>query len=105
MSTRRDTRSERRGARIVERHALGQFPGINAEENNLTNERIGPEFEREPSKLALVVDHGLDFLAVAIMALHRRNVDGARQIIHHAIEEALHALLLERRAGDDPGEL
>ena len=33
-------------------------------------------------------------------ALHRRNVQRRRQIIHHRIQQVLHALVLERRAAD-----
>ena len=55
--------------------------------------------------MRLVVDDGLDGLAVAVLALHRRDVDRARQVVDHAVEQALDALLLEGRAGDDAAEL
>ena len=40
------------GARIVDRGALGQLAGIDAEEDELADEGIGPELERERTELA-----------------------------------------------------
>ena len=84
---------------------FGSCAGVNAEEHELADERIVPELERETGELGLVVDDGLDRLAVAVLTLHRRNVDRAREVIDDAIEQALHALLLEGGAGDHAGEL
>ena len=39
------------------------------------------------------------------MAFRRRNVERARQIIDHRIDQVLHAFILERRAGNDRHKL
>ncbi len=44
-------------------------------------------------------------LAVVVLAGHRGDVDRARQVVDHAVEDALDALVLEGRAGDDAEEL
>jgi len=85
------------GARIIERHTARQLAGIDAEEHETTNERVVPKFEGKASQLGLVADDGLDRVAIAVLTLHRRNVDGAWKIINNAIEETLHTLLLERQ--------
>ena len=38
------------GARIVDRVALGQLAAVNAEEDQLTDERIAPEFESQTNR-------------------------------------------------------
>ena len=57
-----------------------------AEENDFADERIGPELESETSHLGLVVDDSLDFFAIAVLPLHRRNVDRARKVINDAVD-------------------
>ena len=94
------------GARIVDGVALAQLAGIDAEEDELADEGIAPELERERAELAVVIRERLDRLAViGVLALGRRNVERAREIIDDRIEQVLHALVLEGGATDDGTEL
>ena len=62
--------------------------------------RVGHDLERQRGKRLIVrrtPQHRL--FGIGIHALDRRNVQWRRQIIDHRIEQRLHALVLERRAG------
>ncbi len=43
-----------------------------------------------------IADHDL-FFVVDVDALNRRNIERRRQIVHHRVQQILHALVLERR--------
>ena len=60
-----------------------------------TDEWIVPKLKGQTGELGFIVDDRLDWLAIAILAMHRRNVDRAWEIIDDAIKETLDALLLE----------
>ena len=68
---------------------------VNAEKYETTDERIVPQLESEAGKLGLVVNNSLNLITIAVLTLHGRNVDGARQVIDNAVKEALYALFLE----------
>ena len=59
-------------ARIVNRVALGELAGIDAEENELADERIAPELERERAELAVVVRRRFHRLVGIRVHAHRR---------------------------------
>ena len=84
-------------ARIVNRVALFQLAGINAEEHQLARVRIGPKFERERTEFVVVVGLDLDVVFRAgFMTFGAGNVQRAGQIIHDGIHQDLHAFFLER---------
>ena len=89
-------------ARIINRVPFAQLAGINAEEHELADEWVAPQLEGERAELGVVVSRSLHRLAcVGVLALGRRNVERARQIIHDRVYEVLHALVLEGRASSD----
>ncbi|ABA49010.1 hypothetical protein BURPS1710b_3780 [Burkholderia pseudomallei 1710b] len=71
---------------------------IHAEEDQLADERVGHDLERERRELLFVGSLALGRFAAFELALDRRNVDRRRQEIDHGVEHALHALVLERGA-------
>ena len=94
---------------VEHRGAGGQRARIDAEEGELTDERVGHDLERERRERLLVVGLALDLqrlrsLRVEIDARHRRNVERRRQVVDDGVEQRLHALVLERRAADDRHE-
>jgi hypothetical protein len=95
------------GARIVNRGALGELAGIDAEEDELADEGIGPELERERTELGVVVRGGRDFfLAVVRVDAHGRgNVERAGEIIDDGVDQELDALVLEGGTADDGDKL
>src|SRR5207247_4182924 len=90
------------GPRVVNRVTLGELAGINSEENQLAGVSVGPQFERERTKLVVVA--GLDrddVVGTRLVALGRRDVQGAGQIINHGVEQRLDGLFLEGRTAEN----
>ena len=83
-------------SRIVNCVAFAERAGINAEENKLADKRIAPQFECERTERRVVVGRRLHrFVRVGLHAFGRRNIERARQIIDHGIDQVLHAFILE----------
>ena len=86
---------------------------IDAEERELTDERVGHDLERERGERRVVLrrtldEHGvrivrIDFL-VRVDADDGRHVERRRQEVDDRVEQRLHALVLERRSADDRHE-
>ena len=94
------------GARIVDRVALAQLARVNAEENELADERIAPKLERERTELGIVVRERLHRLAgIGVLTLGRRNVERAGKVVHHGVDKVLNALVLEGGATGDRNKL
>ena len=92
-------------ARIVNRVALGKFARVNAEEDKFADKRVAPEFESERGEIAVVVGRRVDRRGVVgVLALGRRNVERAREIVHDGIDEILHPFVLERGTTGDRDE-
>ena len=87
---------------------VGEGARVDAEERELTDERVGHDLEGERGKRLFVVGAALDrralYLRVEVDAFNRRDVERRGQIIDHGIEQRLHALILERRAANDRHE-
>src|SRR5919107_568904 len=77
--------------------------GVNAYVCQLPDVRVGLHLEGQRRQRAVLVGLAEDLLAVERPALHGRHVERARQIVHHAVEQGLHALVLERRTDEDGG--
>ena len=92
---------------VVDRIARVQVARIDTDEDELPHVGVGHDLEDQRRERRLVVGPALDdhFRIVHRSALHRRNIHGRRQIIHHRVEQVLHALVLERRAADDREDL
>ena len=82
-----------------------QHAGIHADERQLADERVGHDLERERGE-RLVVDRLARIrLAPVVLALHRRDVHGRRQVVDHRVQHRLHALVLERGAAQHRHDL
>jgi hypothetical protein len=88
------------GAGIVNRVALADDAGIDSEENELSNELVGPELEGKRDELLVVRGDDLDFvlLVVGIHSEGGRDVEGAWKVVDDCVEEILDAFVLEGRA-------
>ena len=71
----------------------------------LPDVRVGLHLEGERRQRAVLVGLACDLLPVQRLALDRRHVERARQIVHDAVEQRLYALVLERGAYEDGGHL
>ena len=92
--------------RIVNRVALGELAGVDAEEDELSDERIAPELESERAEFAIVVSRSVDRLRrCRAPGLGRRDVERARQIIDDGVDEILHAFVLEGGPADNGAKL
>jgi hypothetical protein len=100
---RRPTRSDAAGARIVNRVALFDDTGIDAEENQFADELVGPEFEGEGGELLVVGGGHLDLqlLVVGVHADGGGDVERAGEVIDHGVEQILDALVFESGATGD----
>ena len=73
---------------------------IDAGEGQGADERVGHDLEGESGERRIVVGRARVLgLAVQLDALDRGHVERARQIVDDRVEHRLHALVLERRAG------
>src|SRR4029077_4380832 len=69
-------------ARIVNRFALPQLPGIDAEEHELSGIRISPQLESERAELGIVIWFDDDLvLRARFESLRGRNIQRRRKII------------------------
>jgi len=91
----------------VEDHIAGiQHAGIDAEEHQLAEERVGHDFEAERGERFTVIGLAHQRGGVVVggrvraRAANRRHLDRARQVVNHAVQHRLHALVLERRAAE-----
>ena len=93
--------------RVVDRRPGGHDARVDADERELTDERVGHDLEPERRERRVVGRRPLDDRLrplVRIEALDRRHVERRRQVVDDRVEQRLHALVLERRAADDRHE-
>ena len=83
-----------------------QAAGVNAEERQLPDKRIGHDLENQ-SRERLFVVRLPDFGSRSIRSqtLNRRDIHRRRQITHNGIEQLLNAFVLERRTTEDRRQL
>ena len=94
------------GARIVERHALAAACRCKRGRTRvLPTKGSFQSLNARPASLLLSSTTASTGLPSLVLPLHRRHIDRARQVIDDAIEQALHALLLEGGAGNHAGEI
>ncbi len=89
--------------RVVDRRAGCQDAGVDANERELTDERVGHDLEAERGKRR-VVPRRARFDRVGalrrIETLDCRHIHRRRQIVDNRVEQRLHALVLECRTAD-----
>ena len=91
--------------RVVDLVALVDLAGVDAEVGELA-ERVADDLEGEGGERRLLVGlAGDDFVAAQVGARRRRDVERARQEVDDGVEHRLHALVLERRAGEHRHEV
>ena len=81
--------------------------GVDAEERELADERVGRDLERQRAERLAVVGSAQDLgTGLRIEADHRRHVERRGQVVDDRVEHLLDALVAQRRTGqdrDDPG--
>src|SRR6478672_4131438 len=91
--------------RVEQGRAGLHLAGIDAAEGKRTHERIVHDLESEHGeRLAVGRRARRLFTGLEVDALHRRHIDGRRQIVDDRVEHRLHALVLEGRAAQDRHE-
>ena len=88
---------------VNHRGTRGQRARVDAEEGELTNERVGHDLERQGRERLGVVRAPLDLvlvLRVGVDAGDRRDIKRRRQIIDDRVEHRLHTLVLEGGAAN-----
>src|SRR5690606_24091812 len=89
----------------VQHRTLAQLARVDAGEGQRADKRVVHDLERERGERLVVARRTRIFLVGARLdALDRRNVDRARQVVDHRVEQRLDALVLERRAAGDRHE-
>ena len=80
--------------------------GVDADEHELAHEGVVHDLERQRRERRLAVGRPRFHVArVGVHAGDGRDVERRRQIVDHAVEHRLHALVLERRAADHGEQL
>src|SRR5207245_10267616 len=88
-------------ARIVNSVAFAEGTGINPEEHQFPDKRIAPQLERYGTERAVVIGRRFHWLArVWVLAVGRRNVERARQIIYDRVDQILNTDVFESGATD-----
>src|SRR5881409_2084006 len=87
---------------VIDVRAGGEHTRIDPEERQLPHVRIGHDLEGERGERLLVrrLTQRVGGVVMRQVALDRRNVHWRRQVVHHGVEQCLHALVLEGRAGE-----
>ena len=85
-------------ARNIDAITLGQHTGIHSHKGQLADIRVRHQLECQCRELLIVVRLTSDDFTSLVHALHSGHIDGRRQQLHHRIQHALYALVLEGRA-------
>ena len=87
--------------------ARRQLAGVDPDVDQLAQVRVGGDLVGQPGERLVVGGLALDLgvLVVGLVALDRGDVQRRREVLHHRVEQRLHALVLERGAGQDRVEL
>jgi hypothetical protein len=92
--------------RVHDLRALLERARVHPEVGQLAHVRVGHDLEGERGERLVVGRLALELLvALHADAGHRRQVEGARQVLDDGVEQRLDALVLERRAVEDRHDL
>ena len=94
------------GAGVIDGIAFTNDAGIDAEENEFSDELIGPEFEGQRGELRVVGGGNFDdsLVVFRIHAGSERDVEGGRKVVDDGVEKILNAFVLESGAAGDGDE-
>src|SRR5678815_2822211 len=82
--------------RIVNRVALGKLAGVDAEENELSDEGIAPQFKGKRTEIAVVVRGNFNRnVRIRVLSFGRFDVEGTGEIVDHRIHKVLDPFVLE----------
>src|SRR6266436_422909 len=85
--------------RVVNVAAGLEYAGINADVGNVSDERVGHDFESQRGKRRIVRSAAQnDFIVFGVHAFEWRHIHRRRKVIDDRIEQRLNALVLESRA-------
>ena len=91
---------------VVDVRARLERAGVDPEEDQLADERVGRDLERQCAEGLAVVDGAQDLgVGARVLADDRRNVERRGQEVHDRVEDRLDALVAQRRAGEDRHDL
>ena len=80
--------------RVVNAGACVNSTGVNTEEANLTNERVGCDFKRKSGERLCIGRVPVLFLpCIGVGTLNSLNVGWSRHIINNSVKERLNALV------------
>ena len=105
---RRPTRSRAAGAGIVNRVALPDDAGIDAEEDQFADELVGPELEGEGDRTCSLSVVSTSICCSSLsgsMPIAGRDVERAGKVVDDGVEQVLDALVLESRTAGDGDQL
>src|SRR6266568_2545946 len=91
--------------RVVHVRPGVELARVDAEEREVADERVVHQLERQRRERLLVGRAADDLDPLHVDALHRRDVERAREVVHHGVEDLLDALVLEGAAADHREEL
>src|SRR6266568_2227213 len=86
--------------RVVDVRPGVELARVDAEEGEVPDERVVHQLERQCRERLLIGGAADDLDALHVDALHRRDVDRARKVVHHRVEDLLDALVLEGAPAD-----
>ena len=93
-------------ARIVNAHPLRSHSGVNTEVVKFTDKRVGHDLEHQRGERLKIADVTRNRLARGrIGSLDIPDIDGARQIVNHNVEQFLHTFVLESGAAGNRNDL
>ena len=104
----RPTRSLRPVAGVEHAAAALELARVDADVGELADERVGHDLEGQGREGLVVVGESVGRAVLVALddleALHRRDVERARQEVDDGVEQRLHALVLERGAAQQRGD-
>src|SRR4051794_18088220 len=98
------------GGDVEDPRARAELAGVRAEVGELADERVRGDLERQRRE-GLLVGRLAGGLLRLVGAAHlddagdRRHVERAGEVVEHGVQQRLHALVLERAAAEDRGQL
>ncbi len=73
-------------------------PGINSQKGQMPDEGVAQQLEGQGRQRRRIRAGTLHHVAFGVQPLHRRHIQGRRQVAHHRVQQRLHPFVLEGRA-------
>ena len=85
-------------AGVQHRAARRQLAGIDPYKGEMPHVGVGHQLEGQGRQGRLIRGRALHHFALGSHRVHRRDIQGRRQVIHHRVQQGLNAFILEGRA-------